>query len=94
VRTGLPWRALPHDLPQWPIVSSYVPAGTDDGTWEAINDGVRTHLRGNAGKQGEPSVGSIDSQAVTVTARPGARGYDAGTKVNGRKRSVIVDTLG
>jgi putative transposase len=67
---------------------------TDDGTWDAINDALRRPVRLDAGKDPDPSVGIIDSQSVKVTAIPGERGYDAGKQVNGRKRSVIVDTLG
>lgn len=94
VRNGIPWRALPHDLPKWPIVYYYFRMWTDDGTWEAINDALRTQVREDAGKHADPSVGIIDSQTVKVTAIPSERGYDAGKKVNGRKRSGIVDTLG
>ena len=93
-RYGVPWRALPHDLPHPSTVYAYFRQWTDDGTWEAINDALRRQVRREAGKEADPSVGIIDSQSVKVTAIPGERGFDAGKLVNGRKRSIIVDTLG
>ena len=93
-RHGIPWRAVPHDLPNPSTVSSSFRQWTDDGTWEAITDALRQQVRQKAGKEADPSVGIIDRQSVKVTAIPGERGYDAGTMVNGRKRSVIVATLG
>jgi putative transposase len=93
-RHGIPWNALPHDLPNQSTVYSYFQKWTDDGTWEAVNDALRAQVRRDAGKEADPSVGIIDSQSVKVTAIPGERGFDAGKLVNGRKRSMIVDTLG
>jgi putative transposase len=93
-RYGIPWDAMPHDLPNRSTVYSYFRQWTDDGTWEAINDALRAHVRRDAGKHADPSVGIIDSQSVKVTAIPGERGFDGGKLINGRKRSVIVDTLG
>jgi putative transposase len=93
-RTGIQWRALPHDFPKWRTVYYYVRTYIDGAVWEAINDALRTEVRAVAGKHEEPSAVIIDSQSVKVTAIPGERGYDAGKQVNGRKRSVIVETLG
>jgi putative transposase len=93
-RNGIPWAAMPHDFPAPSTVYYYFRQWTDDGTWEAINDALRRQVRLDAGKAADPSVGIIDSQSVKVTAIPGERGYDAGKLVNGRKRSLIVDTLG
>ena len=93
-RHGIPWDALPHDLPNRSTVYSYFRKWTEDGTWEAVTDALRALVRLDAGKDADPSVGIIDSQSVKVAAIPGERGFDAGKLVNGRKRSVIVDTLG
>ena len=93
-RHGIPWRALPHDFPKASTVYRYFSIWLEIGLWETINDALRGKVRGQAGKDPEPSAGIIDSQSVKSTAIPGDRGYDAGKQVNGRKRSVIVDTLG
>jgi putative transposase len=93
-RHGIPWDALPHDLPHRSTVSAYFRKWTDDGTWEAVTDALRRQVRRDAGKEAEPSVGIIDRQSVKVTAIPGDRGFDAGKLIKGRKRSIIVDTLG
>ena len=85
---------MPHDRPNRSTVYSSFRQWTDDGTWEAITDALRAHVRLDAGKDADPSVGIIDSHSVKVTAIPGERGFDGGKLVNGRKRSVIVDTLG
>lgn len=93
-RHGIPWDAMPHDLPNRSTVYAYFRQWTDDGTWEAINDALRRQVRLDVGKEADPSVGIIDSQSVKVTAIPGERGFDGGKLVNGRKRSIIVATLG
>jgi putative transposase len=93
-RHGIPWDAMPHDLPNRSTVYAYFRKWTDDGTWEAVTDALRALVRVDAGKEADPSVGIIDSQSVKVTAIPGERGFDAGKLVNGRKRSIVVDTLG
>jgi putative transposase len=91
---GMPWRAVPPDLPHPSTVYSSLRPWTDDGTWEAITDALRRPVRLDAGKEADPRVGIIDSQSVKVTAIPGARGYEAGTMIKGRQRSIIVATLG
>ena len=71
-------------LPQW----------RDDGTWQEILDALRRQVRVAAGKEPSPSAGSIDSQTVKATEIADDRGYDGGKKITGRKRHIIVDTLG
>ena len=94
VRSGCVWRMLPHDFPPWQTVYHYYRLWRKDGTWERINAALRTQVRVAAGRDPEPSAGILDSQSVKTTAIPGPRGYDAGKKVNGRKRHLLVDTLG
>ena len=93
-RNGIPWRALPHDFPKWRTVYDYFRAWEETRVWEAVTDALRVRVRRTHGKEATASAVIIDSQSTKVTAIPGDRGYDAGKKVNGRKRSIIVDTLG
>jgi putative transposase len=93
-RAGCPWDMLPHDLPPKSTVYDYFAQWRDDGTWQEIMDALRREVRTAVGKESAPSAGSIDSQTVKVTEVAEARGYDGGKKITGRKRHIIVDTLG
>lgn len=94
LRSGCSWRMMPHDLPPWQTVYYHFNKWRKDGTWERLNTALREELRQAEGREKTPSAGIIDSQSVKTTAVKGERGYDAGKKVNGRKRHVLVDTLG
>lgn len=94
MRTGCPWRRLPHDLPPWRIVYHYFRTWRQDGTWERLHEALRRVVRQAAGRDPEPSAAILDSQSVKVTEQGAPRGDDGGKQVNGRKRHLVVDTLG
>ena len=85
---------LPHDFPPWGTVHYYYRQWRRDGTWEAIQNALRTKVRHKAGRHKSPSAAIIDSQTVKTTEMGGPRGYDAGKRIKGRKRHILVDTLG
>jgi putative transposase len=93
LKTAYQWRQLPGDCPVWRAVYYYFYRWSLDGTWERLHDLLRAMLEKN-GRHKHPTAGCLDSQSVKGTAIPGERGYDAGEKVNGRKRHILVDTLG
>jgi putative transposase len=93
-RSGCQWRMLPHDLPPWETVYYYFSRWRDDGTWGRLNRELRIDIRLSEGKDPEPSACILDSQSVKTSETSGVRGYDAGKKINGIKRHVLVDTLG
>jgi putative transposase len=91
---GIQWRMLPKEYPPWPSVYAYFRRWRDDGTWRRIHDTLRAQVRRQAGRHKHPTAGCLDSQSVKSTAVPGVRGYDKGKQVKGRKRHLLVDTLG
>jgi putative transposase len=93
-RGGCAWRMMPKDLPPWSTCYDYFWKWRNDGTWSKINDTLRTQVRHQDHRKKSPSMGIIDSQSVKTTERGGPHGIDAHKKVNGRKRHLVVDTLG
>lgn len=94
LRAGCAWRLLPHDLPPWQTVYGYFRDWRRDGTWDRIHTHLRGAVREAAGRDPQPSAGIVASQSVPLADQAGQRGYDAGKKVTGRKRHLLVDTLG
>ncbi len=94
VVTGAQWRMLPKEYPKWQTVYAYFRQWRDDGTWQRIHATLRAEVRRRAGRHKHPTAGCVDSQSVKTTQVRGTRGYDKGKNVNGRKRHLLVDTLG
>jgi len=94
VRAGCAWRLLPGDFPPWQTVYGYFRTWSQDWTWTFIHDTLRDWLRKTEGRKVAPTAAIVDSQSVKTAEQAGQRGYDAGKKINGRKRHIAVDALG
>jgi transposase len=96
VRTGCAWRQLPVDFPPWATVYWYFARWEQVKVTEQILEIVRRRVRESEGRDPEPSAGLVDSQSVKGADTVGrdSRGYDAGKRINGRKRFIVTDTLG
>ncbi len=93
-RSGCQWRMLPKEFPKWQTVYYYFSRWRETESFVALNQKLRQKIRFLAGKQANPSAAIIDSQSVKTDEQAQLKGYDAGKKVKGRKRHILVDTLG
>jgi putative transposase len=94
VKTSCQWRNLPTHFAPWGTVYHYFRLWKRTGLWAAIHTHLREHVRQREGRPRHPSAGILDSQSVKSTEASDERGYDAGKKINGRKRHILVDTIG
>ena len=94
LRYGIPWDAMPKDLPPSSICYDYWRLLSDGGHMERINHHLVMMDREKAGREASPTLAIIDAQSVKCDAPRGERGYDAGKKVLGRKRHIAVDSGG
>jgi putative transposase len=94
LQTGCQWRHLPGDFPPWQTVYRHFSSLREQEYWVKLNDHFSVQLRQQAGREAHPSAGSIDSQSVKASDTGCYHGYDAGKKIKGIKRHILVDTLG
>ena len=96
VRTGCAWRHLPSDFPPWQTVFGYFTRWREQGVVQQMHNRLREQVRDRDGRDPMASAGIVDAQSVKAADTVGAssRGFDAGKKVNGRKRHIVVDTIG
>ena len=94
LRTGCQWRLLPRDFPPWSTVHHYFRAWRNAGVWVRLHRALYARARAAAGRAPCPTLVIMDGQSVKTTERGGVRGFDGHKRVKGRKRHVLVDTLG
>jgi putative transposase len=95
LRSGCPWRSLPHDLPAWGTVYFSFRTWRNEGIWDQVLQVLRKRMRQKQGRDEEPSAAVIDSQSIKTSAVRGPeKGIDMGKKIWGRKRHALVDVEG
>lgn len=92
--SGCQWRMISQEYGKWQTVYYYFAKWKKEGIWFRLHETLRAEERIRQGKKKHPTARAADSQSVKTTAVPSARGFDAGKKINGRKRHILVDTLG
>jgi putative transposase len=93
-RTGCQWRQLPVDFGPWSTAYDYFRQWRAAGVWQRLNDALREQVRKKAGRKRTPKAAALDSRSAKAGGSGGESGYDAGEKVPGRERHLLVDSLG
>lgn len=93
-KTGCQWRMLPQNFPPWKTVYHHFSSLGDKGLWREINGILRGEIRKDDGRHPQPTAAILDSQSIKSAAHGGTVGYDAGKKIKGRKRFIVVDVMG
>jgi putative transposase len=93
-KTGCQWRLVPKEFGHWSTIYSYFKRWRRDGVWARVMEVLRQEERRYLGRPPEPSAGSIDSQSIKTATQSEDIGFDGNKKIKGRKRHILVDTLG
>jgi putative transposase len=94
LRTGCAWRLLPTTFPPWQAVYKAFARWVAAGVFEQMQDRLREQWRSRTGRSNQPTAAMIDAQSNRTSPQGGESGFDAAKKVKGRKRNLVVDTMG
>jgi transposase len=94
LRSGCAWRMMPRDLAPVDAAHRWFTLWRKDGTWDRIHDELRRQVRVRAGREPEPTAAVVDAQTIKSSEGGECRGFDMGKKTTGRKRHLVVDTMG
>jgi putative transposase len=94
LKSGCQWRLLPREFGHWSTIYGYFKRWRRQGVWACLMEALRQLERRSQGRQPEPSAGSVDSQSIKAATQGSEVGFDGGKKIKGRKRHLLVDTLG
>ncbi|RFS39337.1 IS5 family transposase [Micromonospora craniellae] len=94
LRSGCPWRMMPRDLAPADAAHRWFTTWRKNGTWDRVHDELRRRVRVAAGREAEPTAAVLDAQSIKSSEGGECRGFDMGKKTTGRKRHLVVDTMG